>query len=461
MDVDDYRDLLRPLVAGRKVIVTGGPLAALTPLIRLVRALGAQRPFALGFGEGTGELPDTERADLLVVELRAPDVVSEIRAVDAALADLPAPLRAALDQYDPTREALAIVTTPSYAQPDVAGRHNLGPRTAESLALEDKTVVDELWDAFGVTRPPTAVVASDSRALDAAARRLDQGMGTVWSGDATEGFNGGGQFVRWVTPDDNDAATAAVSFFAAHCRRVRVMPFLAGTPCSIHGMVFRDGVAVFRPVELITLTRPGAAQMVYAGTATFYDPPPLGREEMRAAARRVGEGLMARIGFRGAFTIDGVMTADGFRPTELNPRSGAGLTPLGAALPELPLALLHFAARDDDCFEGEPAELERLVVAAADGSRQGAAYTFTSKRFDETISNRVVHDGDGYRVATDDEQGDATITVGPSNVGGFVRVAPDLERTSPGPSIAPLAVAGFTLADREWATEIGPVGSKP
>ena len=49
------------------------------------------------------------------------------------------------------------------------------------------------------------------------------------------------------------------------------------------------------------------------------------REEMREAARRVGEQLRAEVEFRGAFTLDGVATADGFRPTELNPRFGAGL----------------------------------------------------------------------------------------------------------------------------------------
>jgi biotin carboxylase len=201
--------------------------------------------------------------------------------------------------------------------------------------------------------------------------------------------------------------------------------------------------------------------MVYAGTATFYDPPPEARHEMRAAARRVGDGLRERIGFRGAFTVDGVITVDGFLPTELNPRSGAGLMPLGAALPALPLHLLHLAARDDQDFEARPAELERLVVEAADHSRRGAAYTDTRVTFTETLTHRVVYDGNECRVAAAGEQEDATITIGPSNVGGFVRIAPDLERTPAGPSIAPLAIAGFTLADREWATGIGPIGSKP
>ena len=45
-------------------------------------------------------------------------------------------------------------------------------------------------------------------------------------------------------------------------------------------------------------------------------------------ARRPGESARScgrTVDFRGAFTVDGVATADGFRPTEVNPRFGAGL----------------------------------------------------------------------------------------------------------------------------------------
>lgn len=458
MDVDDYRELVRPLVAGRKVVITGGPLAGLTPLVRLARALGADRPFALGFGVGTGDLPDPDKVDTLVLDLDAPDIVSELRATDAVLADLPAHARAALDHYDPDHEAAVLVTTPFCARDEIAGRRNLGPRTAASLTLEDKTIVDELWDAFGVTRAPAAVVAAQADALRDAARRLDAGLGTVWSGDASEGLNGGGLYVRWVRPGDLTAADEAASFLSRHCRRARVMPFLEGVPCSIHGLVFADGVAVFRPVELITLRRPerpGAGGLLYAGTATFWDPAPDDREEMRAVARRVGEGLRGRIDFRGAFTVDGVMTADGFRPTELNPRAGAGLGPIGAALPALPLQLLHVAAREDTGLDARPAELERLVVEASDRSRQGAAYTAIATRFAESTTHRIVYDGTACRVADEGEPADATVMLGPSNIGGFVRIAPADDRMPAGPAIAPLAVAGFALTDTLWGTGIG------
>jgi hypothetical protein len=151
------------------------------------------------------------------------------------------------------------------------------------------------------------------------------------------------------------------------------------------------------------------------------------------------------------------MTAEGFRPTELNPRTGAGLVPIGAALPTLPLQLLHVAARDDAGLDARPVELERLVVEASDRARRGAAYTAVEARFTETSTHRIVSDATTCRVAAEGEPADATVTLGPSNVGGFVRIAPDPDRTPAGPSIAPLAVAGFALTDAAWSTGIGPL----
>jgi hypothetical protein len=69
------------------------------------------------------------------------------------------------------------------------------------------------------------------------------------------------------------------------------MPFLEGIPSSIHGIVCPGAVATFRPVEMVTLRRPGSTRLHYAGAATFWDPPDEDREVMRDLARRVGAGL--------------------------------------------------------------------------------------------------------------------------------------------------------------------------
>jgi hypothetical protein len=57
----------------------------------------------------------------------------------------------------------------------------------------------------------------------------------------------------------------------------------------------------------------------------------------------------------------------------------------------------------------------------------------------------------------DDGPADGVLAFGPSGVGGFVRLALDPDRIPAGPSVAPLAVAAFALADERFGTGIGPL----
>src|SRR6266702_3233156 len=247
-----YAARLRRFYDGRKLILTGAPLAMLRGTSRMVRSLGAARPFLLAAGVGTGPLPSEEEGDRHVLQLTAPDIVSETRTIMSLLANLPAEALAALDRYDPDHEAL-VLSPPANELRSIAGRRVYAPRRPSWRRLEDKTLIDKLWDAHGIRRPPSEVVPATGEAMLAAARRMDQGLGTVWSGDTREGVNGGAVYVRWVR-DEWDAAEA-VAFFTIHCDRARVVPFIEGVPCSIHGLVLADGVAVRRPVEMITLRR--------------------------------------------------------------------------------------------------------------------------------------------------------------------------------------------------------------
>ena len=446
-------DALRPLFAGRKLVLTGGPLAAMTGTCRRLRELGAERPFLLATGMGTGELPGPEEAEWCVVEVRAPDVIAEIRAAMRLLRLLPAEVLAAMDRWDPAREAL--VLSPMFNElPVIAGRRVYGPRRAGWRRLEDKVVVDALWDDLGICRAPSEVVPAEAAALRAAAGRLDRGAGTAWAGDARQGFHGGAFCLRWVRGEAGAAEAAA--FLAARCDRVRVMPFLEGIPCSIHGMVFPRGVATFRPVELVTLRRPGCNRLRYAGAATFWDPPAADREVMRALARRVGEGLRERVGYRGAFTVDGVLAAEGFLPTELNPRLGAGLSTMTGGLPGLPVGLLDRALVEGEALAFGAADLERQVLAAADRSRAGGAWTVTDVAATGTRELPVVFEQGACRPAAG-RRADGVLSFGPSGVGGFVRLALDPDRVPAGPPVAPLAVAAFALADEHFGAGIGPL----
>lgn len=453
--VEHYRDQIRQHVEGRPIIMAMGVVAAMTGAVKRLAELGAGPMLCLGHAVGTGDLPDSDLAAWHLVGDDPPvgsDLNEQLRHYQRALTHPPPDIQAIIERFDPDREALVLPSFPVDFEA-LGDRPNDTPRKPEWIALEDKLVADPLWDALGVPRAPVAVVASRREALAAAHAELDQGAGTVWAGDARDGFHGGAARTRWVRrPSELDAA---VEFFASRADQVRVMPFLEGIPCSVHAMVLDDGIAVFRPCEMMIFRRPGSIQFQYAGASTYWDPAPADRDEMRATARRVAEGLRDRYAYRGTFTIDGIMTADGFRPTELNPRFGAAIQTMTGGLAGLPLTFLDLFLRGGFPIDAKAAELEAAVLTAADANRSGGGWTIGPGLRTETTRHSVVRDADGLRFAGDDEEPHGTITIGPAPEGVFSRFIPARAHTPVGASLAPLVAEAFAFCDAHLGTQLG------
>jgi hypothetical protein len=324
--------------AGRPVIVGPVALAAATRTVDLFTSLGCP-VLVLATSRGTGHPP----RGCAVVELDVPPAATlseEVRRLDRVARDLPPDVRREIDAFDPQRRGFWY-GSPFLGDDPVDGRPVGHGRPAAYVALEDKLVAEELWDAAGVAHAAYRhVPVTDDTELAEATRDLATELGTVWVGDARDGFHGTGDGVRWVrTEEDRLRATA---YFLARCDHVRVMPFLDGVPCAVHGYVLPDGTAALRPVELVVLRRTANRGFVFAGLGTTWDPPAADRTEMLDVARRVGGRLQDEHGYRGAFGVDGVLTADGFRPTELNPRMSAGVSAL-AGVDAAFFALLQMA----------------------------------------------------------------------------------------------------------------------
>ena len=309
-----------------------------------------------------------------------------------------------------------------------------------------------LWDRAGIERAPSLIVPLERDALARAARAVDAGAGTVWAGDASGGWHGGAELTRPVrSPED---AELVFRSFAGRCRQVRVMPFIEGVPCSIHGIVYPGYVVAVRPVEMVCLRRRGEPGFFYAGCASFYDPPDATRDRIRDAARRMGDELRSSVGFRGAFTIDGVAGADGFVPTQLNPRSGGGLNIILRAMPELPVQLLLDALVGGVELVYDPRALEELLVRSADESRAGGTWAVVDTVPVTADGRGLVGDADGWRWAGA-EAPSGQLLSGGHGANGFVRLAADPHRTPVGPPFGPAAAAFWEFADRELGTRIG------
>lgn len=445
------------LVRGRRVVIVAGVLAGATREVRQLAGWGAGPFLVVASTRGTGELLGPDEAQVCLATAGSPLSMTEaVRAEAAFPADPPAAVRDAVAAFDPDRTALVLLS-PLATADRFLGRQTLRGRPPAYEAMEDKSLADALWDAAGVTRAPAVVVDADL-AIDAA-RRLDQGSGTVWSADASHGLNGGAEYVRWVRAGERAEtdqaegrqAEAAYADLAAVSRRIRVMPFLEGVPCSIHGFAIGTGVAVFRPVELVVLRRPDSTRLLYCGISTCWDPAPGDREQMRDVARRVGRYLQGANGYQGGFSVDGVMTVDGFRPTEMNPRFSGGLSTIGKGVPDLPLALLQAATVRGIDLGTSAADLESVLLPAADAARFGSVYTVSDRvRPELTTVFDVAGGSNGMQVARAGQPPAATLELGPAAGGGLVRYTP-LQMT-PGRLMAPEAVAALSLANRLWDT---------
>ena len=452
---DAVVERLGRLYAGRPVIVGPGILAGYTGIVTLLHRLGCE-VLVIATEQGAGPVPGIEACT--VVRISMPDaesVTEELRALDHLAHHLPDHAIEAIEAFDPDRRAVWHASQFVTDDEPILGRPVVNGRPAAFMALEDKLLAEEIWAAAGVPAAPYEVLPVEREALAAATARLASPLGAVWSGDTRGGFNGGGNFVRWVGGAADQEA--AVAFFGERCDRVRVMPFLDGVPCSIHGLVLPDGTAVFRPVEIAILRDVTRRQFVYGGLSTFWDPPRPDRDAMREAARRVGAHLQAAYGYRGAFGIDGVLTADGFRPTELNTRISAGLTTEAKVAHELlGLVQTHLLLGLDTGLG--VADLESLVPLM-DAERVGKPVAVVAGAKVGRPQEMLVR-YDGRRLTRVDHHRGNVLSVADTPTGLFAKIEPCVA-LAPGDRLAPLNAALFELLNEEYAAGLPPVEPAP
>jgi hypothetical protein len=452
----DLSGRLMARYAGRPVVLGPGILAARTELVAWVREVGGSA-LVLSTAHGAGPLPPD--GECVVVDVDPPattSVTEEMRVLDHLARHLPEHAVAAIEAFDPECRGAWVGGPFVTTDRPILGRHVLSGRPAALVAVEDKMLADEIWDAAAVSRAPYEIVPTDRDALAAATDRLAGPLGAVWSGDTREGFNGGGDYVRWVR-DEADRARA-LAFFLTRCDRVRVMPFLDGVPCSIHGLVLPDGTAAFRPVEISILRDEGARTFTYGGLSTLWDPPDADREEMRGAVQRVGEHLRATYGYRGAFGIDGVLTADGFRPTELNARGSAGFTQVVQVDRKL------FWLLQDALVLGEDpgvrvADVEALLPLI-DAERSGRPVALAKDATVGDVTEALTWDGATFEIALPGQESDDVLVMADTPSGLIAKVQP-CSALGPGVRLATVNLALYDLLEREFGVDLGDLSAAP
>ncbi|MFV9672544.1 MAG: hypothetical protein ACNYZH_04905 [Acidimicrobiia bacterium] len=451
MDIDAVNSRIAEFHRGKKWILLPDAAAAATPLVEQLHDWGAAGVMVIAALEGVGDLPVADR--IHYTRTSGDSVMQGIRAYLKSVERPSALLGGSVEVFDPDHEAM--ILGGGFSRLDtLAGRPVYGARPGVGGALEDKTTVDQLWDDAQVRRAPSVVVP----VADAVAASIAIGTqaGTVWAGDNTEGWHGGGEYVRWIK-NAGDAA-AALEWFSSHAETVRVMPFLDGIPCSIHGFVTRDGVAVFLPVEMVMLRHASKSEFIYAQAANFWNPPTEVRDEMRKAARRVGELLQERHGYLGGFGIDGVCTRDGFLPTELNPRRSIGHE-LQSRAADLALDSMERMMIEGD-LDIAAQDLEETIVSAASTSRRGGMLLPLTTTYEAAETGIRFESGRAIAVDIEGET-DATMEIGPAAMGSIIILRLDPDRTPVGPSVAPRAIMAIDLARELWGIDMPPLAAAP
>ena len=201
-----------------------------------------------------------------------------------------------------------------------------------------------------------------------ARHRLDLGRGTVWAADATRGLP------RWRRADPLGDRRRPSG--RGHRRAGAALRSGSGS-CRSSTASRRRSTASSCPTASPCCGRSSWSRCARATSCATPAAPRSGTRPTRCARRcvtplgRVGEVLRADVDFRGAFTLDGVATADGFRPTELNPRFGAGLNVITRGLRTCRCRSCSTSSSPGDRSGIGAADLEAELLAAADASRSG------------------------------------------------------------------------------------------
>jgi hypothetical protein len=202
---------------------------------------------------------------------------------------------------------------------------------------------------------------------------------------------------------------------------------------------------------MLVARQAGSNEFRYLGMATTWDPPSEVRDEMRGAALRMADHLERTVGYRGPFSIDGILTEEGFRPTELNPRMSAGFAIQAGKVTELRVGLLTRALIEGD-IDVDPTELEDLIVAAADRDRVlRIAIPVPELREPDSIPIVITPTS----IERSDGISHGTLDIGSAPAGSHVVLRPEQEHVPVGSSAAALAISAARLAAETWHLDIG------
>jgi hypothetical protein len=345
------------------------------------------------------------------------------------------------DAFDPDQRATLIL--PDALDPPLAGRRRrIGRRSTAHRLGEYKTVVDVIWDAMEQPRVRSLVTDAPGD-LGILGPIVDEGNGVVYSCQpAGCGPTAGGDGIGWWRPG------RPLPLIAANACRLRVMPLLLGPPVRLHGFVLTSDVVTFPPMEVVSLPRLTDGTFHCAGAVAT-----LGADaDLVATTRQLGTRLRDRLDYRGGFSVDGILTADGFRPTDLNARLTSAMEAAPPAL-RVQLHLVNLLARSGaEPIPDTVASLAGKVFAAPPSHCLYGAAEPASQSIPRQTPVRW--SGTQLEPATG-QPCDGHLSIRPSPRGRLMTATLTADRIPGRGRLGPLAPDVFRLSDQLFGTDFG------
>jgi hypothetical protein len=350
-------------------------------------------------------------------------------------------LAGAADAFDAHQQAVLIAPDP-LDPPRAGSRRRLGQRPRMWQLCEDKAVIDVIWDRLGVPRP-RSVIADGTQDLAALGSLVDVEHGVVCAvqrigAPPTSGAEG----IWWWQ------RAAAPLIGAGPQHRVKVMPLVPGLPVRLHGMVFVDAAVAFPPMEIVALPRTDTGTFLCCGAVGVLPD----SAELRALTERIGAGLSSILGYRGAYSVDGILSQTGFLPTDLNTRLTSAME---AAPPDVRMQLqaANVLAREGVTLTGGN-WIDSLAAQAFD-ERTVTVYGASPVAEAASMELAVRWDGDELRQTDHPAEADGWLSLAPS-LRGWTLTARLLRRRLPNSRyVGDHAPAIFRFADRSFGTTFG------
>ena len=445
--IDDiFESQILPYLLEHKIILAFAHERAIQRTADALEQLGVPKKQLFGL---IGQSPHAERSGLdipcTVVELPECTLAFELRAYHNALQQIGETQQADIDAFDPECQAI-VMGAFWFELSSVAGRRVFGQRQPSWILYEDKCAVSLIWDRANIVQAKSEIIP---------ALCLREGPPEGWnypfvlSGDSLNGITGGGSHVRAI--HSIEQLEAHRPFFESDCSQLRLMEYIDGISCSIHGMVVDNVVLSSIPIEMVVVPRTDG-KFMYMGASTHWEPTPSEQAHLQETVRKVGHALREEADFRGTFTLDGVLKNGQFYPTEINTRAGAGIFALYSESHTL-YYLLDLMLKDGQPSDLDISALQDWMYTTADSNRSTRAWG--GAEIDGECPNEThsltFQAGKWLRI-DDGAEGATTLSISEGPTGAFMMLAISSETLTRGELLNPYVQAAMEYCDTQWKT---------